>query len=88
MPTGRLHSPHASRVEGPGPSLLEQEGRRLAVALGLDDVVQTLCFHACWLHHAANESDRSRDSGRTPFVTILETIARDPERFGVARPAQ
>lgn len=75
-------------VEGAEQSLLEQVGRRLAAALGLDDVVQALCFHACWLHHAANESDRSKDSGRTPFVTILETIARTPERFGVARTVQ
>jgi hypothetical protein len=32
--------------------------RRLAEGLGVDDVVQEICFHACWLHHAANEAAR------------------------------
>lgn len=61
---------------------------RMATVLGLDEVVQTLCFHACWLHHAANEADRSAYSTRGPFVTILQTIATTPELFGVPRPAQ
>jgi len=58
--------------------------RRLAGALGVDDLVQEVCFHACWLHHAANEAGRSADSRTGPFVTILQTIASEPERFRLA----
>jgi aminoglycoside phosphotransferase (APT) family kinase protein len=71
-------------LDGP-PSPLEQLRRRLASALELDEVVQALCFHACWLHHAANEADRSTGSSRGPFATILDAIARTPELFGVPR---
>jgi hypothetical protein len=60
--------------------------RRSATALGLDEVVQTVCFHACWLQHAANEADRSSTKG--PFVTILDTIGSAPELFGASRPVQ
>ena len=74
-------------LDGP-PSPLEQHRRRLASALELDEVVQRLCFHACWLHHAANESGRSTGSRRGPFVTILETIARAPERYGLPQAAR
>jgi aminoglycoside phosphotransferase (APT) family kinase protein len=68
-------------------SPLQRLVRRSAAALGLDEVVQALCFHACWLHHAANETDRSTGSARGPFVTILETMASTPERFGLPRGA-
>ena len=68
------------------PSPLERLRSRLASALELDEVVQRLCFHACWLHHAANESDRSTGSSRGPFLTILATIASTPERFGQGKP--
>ena len=76
-----------SGLDGP-PSPLEQLRRRLASALELDEVVQRLCFHACWLHHAANESDRSTGPSRGHFVTILETIARAPERYGLPQAAR
>ena len=68
-------------------SRLQRLVHRSAAALGLDEVVQALCFHACWLHHAANETDRSTGSARGPFVTILETMASTPERFGLPRGA-
>jgi len=69
-------------------SALESLRQRLATTLGLDPVVQALCFHACWLHHAANEASRQPDSSRRPFVTILERIATAPETFGVHQPTR
>jgi hypothetical protein len=62
--------------------------RRLAEALGVDDVVQEICFHACWLHHAANEAARSTQSQAGPFVTILQTIASNPERYSLLQPTR
>jgi hypothetical protein len=53
----------------------------LANALELDPVVQEVCFHACWLHHAVNEASREADPGAAPFRSILATVADDPERF-------
>jgi hypothetical protein len=53
----------------------------LARSLTLDDVVQEICFHACWLRHAANESARKDASGVGPFGSILRAIAGAPERY-------
>jgi hypothetical protein len=75
-------------AENRGASALEGLRSSAARALDLDEVVQTFCFHACWLHHAANETDRSAGSTRGPFSTILDTIAQTPERFGLPLPAQ
>jgi hypothetical protein len=47
---------------------------RVCARLGLDDEVADLCFHACWLRHAANESLRPVEGGR-PFLAIVRTIA-------------
>jgi hypothetical protein len=49
-------------------------------ALGLDDAVADLCFHACWLRHAANES--LRDQQARPFLEIARTIAAQRIRMG------
>ena len=40
--------------------LVEHE-RPFRDALGLDERVADLCFHACWLRHAANETLRPED---------------------------
>ena len=55
---------------------------RLAAVLGLDRPVADLCFHACWLRHAANEASRG-ERGEGPFVQIARTIAE--QRIRVAR---
>jgi hypothetical protein len=60
--------------------------RRLAERLGVVDAVQEICFHACWLHHAANEAARSTPAHARPFVTILQTIASDPGRYSLPQP--
>jgi hypothetical protein len=56
--------------------------RRLARELHLDELVQELSFHACWLHHAANEARRAPGAPAGPFGRIVDTIARDPGRYG------
>jgi hypothetical protein len=61
---------------------------RLAEALGVADIVQEMCFHACWLHHATNDAARSARSYAGPFVTILQTIASDPERYSLLQPTR
>jgi hypothetical protein len=58
---------------------------RLARALAIDDAVQEVCFHACWLHHASNEHARSAGSPSGPFVTIVQVIAGAPDWFGIPR---
>jgi hypothetical protein len=45
----------------------------LTRALDVAAPVRELCFHACWLHHAANELRRGDDSG--PFRGIVELLA-------------
>jgi hypothetical protein len=45
---------------------------RLASALGLGDDLRELCFHACWLHHAANEAQRARNEEPRPFLALVD----------------
>jgi hypothetical protein len=71
--------------DGDAAQSVERLRSQLAGALALDDVLQELCFHACWLHHAANESVRSPGSRDGPFVTILRAVATDPGRAHRAR---
>ena len=71
--------------DGDAAHFVERLRSRLAAALALDDVLQELCFHVCWLHHAANESTRSPGSRDGPFVTILRAVATDPELAHRAR---
>jgi hypothetical protein len=48
---------------------------RLTASLKISPEVVELCFHACWLHHAANEHRASRsDSGS--FLAIVRRLAR------------
>ncbi len=56
--------------------------RRLVTSLAVDSSLQELCFHACWLHHAANETRRV-PAYPGPFMTILRTIAGDSARFSL-----
>jgi hypothetical protein len=60
---------------------------QLARTLGLDDDVTALCFHACWLHHAANEA-RGRQPGEPrPFLEIVNWVAQSRELLpGLAIP--
>jgi hypothetical protein len=49
---------------------------RLAQALELEPSLAELCFHACWVHHAANEQRSSRQGDPRPFLEILRWVAK------------
>jgi hypothetical protein len=49
--------------------------RRLVDVIGIPVEVAELCFHACWLHHAANEHHSSVPSDSRPFLQILQYLA-------------
>jgi hypothetical protein len=51
---------------------------RLRARLGLSPEAVELCFHACWLRHAANEADRG--SVPRPFAEIVSWLARRVSR--------
>jgi hypothetical protein len=48
---------------------------RLRRALNISSDVATLCFHACWLHHAANELRAAEASDARPFLEIMQWLA-------------
>jgi len=50
---------------------------RLHCALGVSLSIAELGFHACWLHHAANEDRMGSPSTSRPFLSILRCIAGD-----------
>ena len=54
---------------------------RFVATLGLDQRVADVCFHACWLRHAANES-RREGGGERPFLQIVRTISERQVRLG------
>jgi aminoglycoside phosphotransferase (APT) family kinase protein len=43
--------------------------------LGVDRTSARLAFHACWLHHAVNELQRTSGVQPGPFVRIVQSIA-------------
>jgi hypothetical protein len=55
--------------------LVGRQLRRLATAVGASEAVAELSFHACWLHHAANEQREARIDTERPFVAILRQVA-------------
>jgi hypothetical protein len=55
--------------------LVPQLLRSLATAVGATEKVAELSFHACWLHHAANEQRDAPAGGERPFVAILRQVA-------------
>ena len=55
--------------------------RQFSDAMELDEAMADLCFHACWLRHAANESLRPDETER-PFLEIVRAIATQRMRLG------
>jgi hypothetical protein len=49
--------------------------RSLATAVDATEQVAELSFHACWLHHAANERRDARTDAERPFLAILRQVA-------------
>jgi len=48
---------------------------------GLPIELVPLCFHACWLRHAANEVRVTGEDRPRPFVRILRLLAERPSAF-------
>jgi hypothetical protein len=67
-------------------SLEEQAAheRPLVDRLALDPVVADVCFHACWLAHAANERQAAGRQTRLPFLEIVRTIGGRQLRLDAA----
>jgi len=67
---------------------VESLRQRLAEASGVGSELEEICFHACWLNHARNETARSRDGRQGPFVKIVQAVASDPAlaRRGIREP--
>jgi hypothetical protein len=83
--------PAAARdcFSGVGRSARSTSAARLQLArtLRLTDDVTALCFHACWLHHAANEARTQADGKPRPFLEIVDWVARSPKLLpGLAIP--
>ena len=55
--------------------------KRLREVVDTSDEMADLCFHACWLHHAANEHRSSGSSGPRPFLQIVQLLALYRSRF-------
>lgn len=59
--------------------------RRLAGATETSGELTRLSFHACWLHHAANEQRARAQSPHRPFLAVLEQLAAAPESWPARR---
>jgi hypothetical protein len=57
---------------------------RLRRQAGLGDAATTLCVHACWLQHAADERSKRGPGDARPFLAIVRTLA---ERAARGEPA-
>jgi hypothetical protein len=56
--------------------LVARLGRRLCAELSLPGELATLCLHAGWLRHAANEQAKKRPGEPHPTLEILGMLAR------------
>ena len=67
--------------EGCRSAALAELETSLRRALGLSPAVAQLCFHACWLHHGANEHRAvGHESTARPFLEIVRWVARHRAR--------
>lgn len=48
---------------------------QLMSTLNLSKELAELCFHACWIHHAANELRITQPGVRKPFLNIIQWLA-------------
>jgi hypothetical protein len=66
--------PHGAHAD-----LATRRWRQLAQDLSLSREVVTLAFHACWIHHAANETAAlAGRPGPRPFLDVVQWLARNP----------
>jgi Phosphotransferase enzyme family len=50
-------------------------------AVEISDEMAELCFHACWLHHAANEHRAAVAGAPRPFFKIVQQLALHRHQF-------
>jgi len=55
--------------------------RPLRDAVEISDEMAELCFHACWLHHAANEHRVAVAGAPRPFFKIVQQLALHRHQF-------
>ena len=72
--------PAGERAAGPLATGLE----RLRRQAGLGEAAATLCVHACWLQHAADERSKRGPGDGRPFLAIVRALA---ERSARGEPA-
>jgi hypothetical protein len=72
--------PAGGKPAGPLAAGLE----RLRRQAGLGEAATTLCVHACWLQHAADEQSKRGPGEARPFLAIVRTLA---ERAARGEPA-
>ena len=56
-------------------SVVTRFQERLSNVVQVPLEIADLCFHACWLHHAANEHRSAKPSGPRPFLKIVQWLA-------------
>jgi hypothetical protein len=64
--------------------VIRQNQERLCRSLGLSETLAALCFHACWVQHAADEVAEGTAMEPGPFLRIVERLAREPYPFSQA----
>ena len=58
---------------------VREHTRALMEAARMDRTMLPVCFHACWLRHAAHEREKKPEADRKPFLEIVDWIAAHPE---------
>ena len=66
---------HCFPAEGHASGPLAQGLDRLRRQAGLTEATATLCIHACWLQHAADERAKREGDEARPFLSILQRLA-------------
>ena len=56
-------------------ALVSRRRDAIARALGVSDELAELCFHACWVGHAANEKRAAEPGADRPFLAIVRWLA-------------
>lgn len=64
--------------------IVRLQERHLQQTLGLSPAASLICFHACWLHHAANAVRASDSAGQRPFLEIVRWLADENQAAGLA----
>jgi aminoglycoside phosphotransferase (APT) family kinase protein len=53
-------------------------GEEIRQAAQLSSVLVPICFHACWIRHAANEAEKHPHAAVRPFLEIVRWLADQP----------